>query len=90
MNGAFPDVVVAEEDLVASGDKVDERSSAVATHTGARMGIAPINKTIRWSAIRTYRMQDGRIAEHWAEIAMMDLSQQIGKLPPLGKAEHEA
>lgn len=28
MNGAFPDVVVTEEDLVASGDKVVERSSA--------------------------------------------------------------
>jgi predicted ester cyclase len=83
MNGAFPDVVVTEEDLIASGDKVVERSSAAATHTGAMMGIAPTNKTIRWSEIHIYRMRDGRIAEHWAEIAMMELLQQIGKLPPL-------
>ena len=34
MNGAFPDVVVIEEDLLASGDKVVERSSATATHKG--------------------------------------------------------
>jgi predicted ester cyclase len=83
MNGAFPDVVVTEEDLIASGDKVVERSSAAATHTGAMMGTAPTNKTIRWSEIHIYRMRDGRIAEHWAEIAMMELLQQIGKLPPL-------
>src|SRR6476661_5427434 len=41
MNGAFPDVVVSEEDLIASGDRVVERSSAVATHKGPMMGAAP-------------------------------------------------
>jgi predicted ester cyclase len=40
MNGAFPDVVVTEEDLMASGDKVVERSSVVATHRGADGGKA--------------------------------------------------
>jgi predicted ester cyclase len=30
MNGAFPDVVVTKEDLIAGGDRVVERSSAVA------------------------------------------------------------
>ena len=38
MNGAFPDVVVKEEDLVASADRVVERSSATATHKGSMMG----------------------------------------------------
>src|SRR6476469_11177062 len=41
MNGAFPDVVVSEEDLIAAGDKVVERSSAIATHKGPMMGAAP-------------------------------------------------
>ena len=34
MNGAFPDVVVTEEDPIAVGDKAVERSSAVASRTG--------------------------------------------------------
>jgi predicted ester cyclase len=51
MNGAFPDVVVKEEDLIASGDRVVERSSAVATHKGAMMGEQPTNKRVAWSEI---------------------------------------
>lgn len=84
MNGAFPDVVVTEEDLIASGDKVVERSSATATHQGSMMGSLPTNKRIQWSEIHIYRLKDGRIAEHWAEVSMMELLQQIGALPPLG------
>ena len=84
MNGAFPDVVVTEEDLIAEGDKIVERSSAVATHKGPMMGEPPTNKTVRWSEIHIYRLKDGRIAEHWAEIAMMELLQQTGLLPTLG------
>jgi len=84
MNGAFPDVVVSEADLIASGDRVVERSSAVATHKGSMMGEEPTNKRVVWSEIHIYRLEDGRICEHWAEIAMMELLQQIGVLPQLG------
>jgi predicted ester cyclase len=48
------------------------------------MGKPPTNKTIRWSEIHIYRLKDGRIAEHWAEVAMMELLQQTGVLPTLG------
>jgi predicted ester cyclase len=82
MNGAFPDVVVTEEDLIAAGDKVVERSSAIATHRGPMMGTAATNKPVRWSEIHIYRLRDGKIAEHWPEISMMELLQQIGALPP--------
>jgi predicted ester cyclase len=84
MNGAFPDVVVTEEDLIASGDKVVERSSAAATHKGAMMQTPATNKKIKWSEIHIYRLQDGKIAEHWAEVSMLELLQQIGALPALG------
>ncbi|HTP85594.1 MAG TPA: ester cyclase [Bryobacteraceae bacterium] len=85
MNTAFPDVVVTEEDLIASGDKVVERSSAVATHKGSFMGAPPTNKQVKWSEIHIYRFADGRIIEHWAEIAMMELLQQCGVLPEIGR-----
>ena len=82
MNTAFPDVVVTEEDLIAAGDKVVERSSAVATHRGPMLSTPPTNKRIQWSEIHIYRLRDGKIAEHWPEISMMELLQQIGALPP--------
>ena len=81
MNGAFPDVVVTEEDLMAGGDKVVERSSAVATHRGSLMGEKPTSRRIHWTEIHIYRVQDGKICEHWVEMAMMELLQQIGALP---------
>ena len=84
MNGAFPDVVVTEEDLIASGDKVVERSSAVATHGGPMLGKPPSRKRVQWTEIHIYRLKDGKIAEHWAEVAMMELLQQVGVLPQLG------
>jgi predicted ester cyclase len=81
MNTAFPDVVVTEEDMIASGDKVVERSSAAATHKGPMMGTLPSNKKIKWSEIHIYRLKDGKIAEHWVEMSMLELMQQIGALP---------
>ena len=65
MNGAFPDVVVTEKDLIASGDKVVERSSAEATHKGSMMGETPTNKMIKWSEIHIYHLRDGKVVEHW-------------------------
>ena len=81
MNGAFPDVVVTEEDLIAGGDTVVERSSAVATHQGTFMGAKPTNKKIHWTEIHIYRLHDGKIAEHWVEMAMLELMQQTGAIP---------
>jgi predicted ester cyclase len=86
MNGAFPDVVVTKEDLIAGGDRVVERSSAVATHKGSLMGEKPTNKRIHWTEIHIYRLRNGKICEHWVEMAMMELLQQIGALPQPAQA----
>ena len=80
MNTAFPDVVVTEDDLIAGGDKVVERSTAAATHKGAFMGAAPTNKKIHWTEIHIYRLHNGKIAEHWVEMAMLELMQQTGAI----------
>jgi predicted ester cyclase len=90
MNGAFPDVVVKEEDMIASGDRVVERTSATATHKGSMMGEKPTNKRVAWSEIHIYRLQDGKVKEHWAEISTMELLQQIGVLPQLGQSTNAA
>ena len=86
MNGAFPDVVVTEEDLIAGGDKAVERSSAIATHKGFLTGEKPTHQRIHWTEIHIYRLYDGKIREHWVEMATMELLQQIGVLPQPEKA----
>jgi predicted ester cyclase len=83
MNHAFPDVVVTEQDLIANDTTVVERSSAAATHKGEFMGTAPTGLKIRWTEIHIYRFASGKIAEHWVELSMLQLLQQIGTIPSL-------
>jgi predicted ester cyclase len=82
MNAAFPDVVVTELDLIATEDAVAERSSASATNSGPFQGRPPSNLPCQWSEIHIYRMRDGKIVEHWAEVSMLELMMQIGAVKP--------
>jgi predicted ester cyclase len=82
MNGAFPDVVVTELDLIAADDTVVERSSARATNTGGFQGRPSSNLPCQWSEIHIYRMRNGKIIEHWAEVSMLELMMQIGAVKP--------
>ena len=84
LSRAFPDAVFTEKDLIASGDKVVERGSTTATHTGSMMGEEPTHKRITWSEINIYQIKDGKIAEHWVEMEMWQLLQHIGILPAMG------
>ena len=81
MNRAFPDVVVTEEALIAEGDLVVERSSAVATHRAPLAGETPTNRQVRWTEIHIYRIRDRKIVEHWVEYAQLEMLRQIGALP---------
>ena len=78
MNGAFPDVVVTEEDLIAAEDKVVERSRAKATHKNDFMGIPATGKKCEWTEIHIYRFDNqNKIIEHWVEASMLELVNQL-------------
>ena len=77
----FPDVRASLEELLADGDRVIERTSAVATHTGEFNGIPATGNTVAWTEIHIYRMEDGKIAEMWSEIDLLTLLAQLGALP---------
>ena len=78
---AFPDVQATVEDLLADGDKVIERTTAVATHTGEFNGIPPTGNQVVWTEIHIYRLEDGKIAELWSEIDHLALLTQLGAIP---------
>jgi len=77
----FPDVQATAEDLLADGDKVIERTTARATHTGEFNGIPATGKQVVWTEIHIYRLEDGKIAELWSEIDLLGLLTQLGVLP---------
>jgi steroid delta-isomerase-like uncharacterized protein len=79
----LPDVRVTMEDLVVSGDRVVGRFTYRGTHTGNLLGIPASGKPVEMRSIDIWRVRDGLFVEHWDELNLMQLFQQIGVLPPL-------
>jgi steroid delta-isomerase-like uncharacterized protein len=80
----LPDVEVTRQDLVVSGDRVVGRFTFHGTHTGELLGIPATGKAVEMRTIDIWRVADGMFAEHWDELNLMQVFQQLGVLPPLG------
>ena len=87
---ALPDLSVTMEDLVISGDRVVGRFVYRGTHTGELMGIPASGNPVEMRCIDIWRVEDGMFVEHWDELNLMEVFQQIGALPPLGGPEAAA
>jgi steroid delta-isomerase-like uncharacterized protein len=80
----LPDLSATMEDLVISGDRVAGRFVYRGTHTGELMGIPASGNAVEMRSIDIWRVQDGMFAEHWDELNLLQMFQQMGALPPLG------
>jgi steroid delta-isomerase-like uncharacterized protein len=81
---ALPDLSATMEDLVLSGDRVVGRFVYRGTHTGELMGIPASGNPVEMRSIDIWRTEDGMFAEHWDELNLLEMFQQMGALPPLG------
>jgi len=61
----FPDLAIAVEDVMAEGDRVTARVTMRGTHSGEFQGIAPTGKRVEVKAIDMFRIEGGKIVEHW-------------------------
>ena len=77
-NAAFPDWQVVVEELIAEADKVVVRATGQGTHKGEFMGIAPTGRRISVGWIAIYRVDKGKLAEHWQNIDDLGLLKQLG------------
>jgi steroid delta-isomerase-like uncharacterized protein len=78
LHAAFPDFHAEVEDRIVAGDKVVERWSCTGTHEGEFMGIPPTNRHVEIHGMDISRLADGRLVEHWTQIDMMSMLQQLG------------
>jgi steroid delta-isomerase-like uncharacterized protein len=79
---AFPDLQVAAEDVLTSGDKVVARVRGTGTHQGELMGMPPTGKAIDVTFIDIIRFGDDGLAhEHWGVFDTMTMMQQLGAVP---------
>lgn len=83
---AFPDVRATIHEQTADGDKVWTRKTFHGTHSGPFMGTPATGRPIAVEVMDIFRIENGRIAEHWGVSDMLSLLQQIGAFPTPGQS----
>ncbi len=78
---AFPLYDGDVEEIVADGDLVSVRATIRGVHEGPFMGVPPTGKPINVLMYITYRVQGGKIVDHWMLIDNMTMMQQLGLVP---------
>lgn len=78
---AFPLYRIDPEEILAEGDLVSLRGIIRGVHNGPFMGLPPTGKPVEFSLFITYKIQDGKIVDHWMLTDNMTMMQQIGMMP---------
>jgi steroid delta-isomerase-like uncharacterized protein len=76
--GAFPDIEVVVEDVIAEGDMVAARCSVRGRHTGDHLGIAASHAPVGFTGMVMARIKDGKIVEAWNNFDFLSMNKQIG------------
>ena len=82
LRGAFADRSYEILDAFGDRDRVAVRLITRGTHTGEFLGAPPTGRRFEIEAIHLYRIQDGKVAEHWAKRDDLGLARQLGLLAP--------
>lgn len=75
--GAFPDIQVEVNDLVAQDDLVATRLTFTVTHKGEIFGVPATNKSITFEAMEFFKVIDGLINESWGSWPIYDIIQKL-------------
>jgi steroid delta-isomerase-like uncharacterized protein len=78
--GAFPNIEVIVEDIIAEGDKVAARCRVRAVHAGDTLGFAATQRPMEITGITFVRVREGKIVEAWNNFDFMGMFQQLGTL----------
>lgn len=74
----FSDFQGIVEDVVAEGNRVVMRLCERGVHTGDFLGLPATGRSFQYSSIHIFRIENGRIAEHWNELDTAGLKRQLG------------
>ncbi len=87
LRAVFPDLKISIDDLITEGDRVVYRGTARGTQQLAFQGIPPTGKQVAVAVVEIFRIENGRIAEHWGGPDTLDLVQQLGGFVSAGPAK---
>jgi steroid delta-isomerase-like uncharacterized protein len=77
---AVPDAHFVIEDVIAEGDRIVTRLTVTGTQTGPLPGIPPTGNKFSMTGIDVFRLDDGKIIEHWDAVDQLGMLQQLGVL----------
>jgi predicted ester cyclase len=77
VEAAFPAYELIAHQLIAEENLVAMRATFRGVHRGIFAGIEPTRKTVSADLMIFYRLRDGRIAEHWLQMDMGGLMDQL-------------
>ena len=69
----------------ADGTRVVGRYRYQGKHTGNLLGYAATGNAFAMRSTDIWRVEDGRLVEHWDELNTLDIVSQVGAVPPLGQ-----
>lgn len=73
----WPDFQSRFEDRIFSTDKIVVRTTFSGTHAKPVLGFAPTGKRVTWGAIDIWRVENGKLAEHWDMVDVAALQKQL-------------
>jgi len=77
---ASPDFKFELKQIVSEGDKVWVYGTYSGTHTGNWLGIPATGKAYKFDGVDIFRVQDGKLAEHWDVLDVYSLFKQLGTI----------
>jgi len=82
---AFPDQRMTCDDVIAEGDRVMCRVTMKGTNTGplefVRWPLPATGKAVTSTAIHVFRIDQGKIVEHWGAMDTLAMLRQLGVTP---------
>jgi steroid delta-isomerase-like uncharacterized protein len=76
--GAFPNMDITLEDVIAEGDRAVARCDVRGRHIGDHLGFAATHNPVQFTGIAIVRIENGKIAEAWNEFDFMEMNRQLG------------
>lgn len=77
---ASPDFTYELKQIVSEGDKVWAHGTYAGTHKGDWLGIPATGKAYKFDAVDIFRVEDGKLAEHWDVLDVYSLFKQLGTI----------
>jgi steroid delta-isomerase-like uncharacterized protein len=81
VHASLSDVTFDVEDVVVDGDRAVVRLTSSATPIGDFMGVPAAGKRYTIGEMHWFRVEDGKVVEHWHQHDALGLMKQLGAFP---------